>query len=215
MMFGKLAAAARLAHKYEFSEVLRQATVHIRSLFPSKFQDWVDNEIKRAETLLPHDAIEAIILFRSLSLNAMLPPAFYLASQLHASTILEGTSRVDGVSVMLAPEDIARCLELKGVCIKASATAHEAVFGADTGKLCTRLFGSCSKALSAAGARCRSEALNGDPLGDVLGEFLEKAVADRSVKICDACRDKCEEIERDEREKFWSRLPRIVRDQQV
>ena len=205
MKLSKLAAAARLAQKYEFPDIFTQATQCLLTLFPEKFEDWVAKESERASQLLPSDAIEAIVLFRSLSLDAMLPSAFYLASQVPTSTILNGTKRADGVPVQLYQQDIARCLGLKSECMRASATAYEAVFGVNTGKACKRWFGSCEKALKAASARYRLAALHGDPLGRALRELVERAGEDRSAGICDGCWARCIEIEWEERAKIWSR----------
>ncbi|KAH9940221.1 uncharacterized protein BXZ73DRAFT_43210 [Epithele typhae] len=213
--FSDLASATRLAHKYTISSVLDQSFERLRTFFPSTLDEWDEHEALRAPSspsFSPQNAIEAVILFRSLPPTspavAMLPTALYLAAQVPPALLFRGTWRADGTLEKLGDHAgvAEEVLTLHTSLIRHAVAAHSAVYD---GAPKAGLFHSCGAALERAEKDFRQAAVHGDPLSRALRDEIEGLAGDK-YKICEFCVKELRRREREYRMKIWGELRGVI-----
>ncbi|TBU52445.1 hypothetical protein BD310DRAFT_940235 [Dichomitus squalens] len=217
--FADLAAAARLAHKYDTSRVLNEATTRLQQLFPPSFEVWDANaRIRASKRFRPDDAIEAVNLCRALGRrdggDDMFPAAVYLCSQLELGHLLRGHRRADGTLEKLDVGELELCLVLKETSVKSAADMAVKLYAGRVSANCSGGFwiNACMRIL--AGARQGpamsqrfTKALRGDPLGEWLRDEIDAAA---KAGLCSSCTRMLRYRERDLRKAFWEKLPGLV-----
>ena len=112
----ELFAVARLAHKYEMDELLRQAMACFKAYYTSRFDVWDkqgqlgDVPFDLCERDTPFYAIGVINLARLTDNISMLPLAFYDCCSL-GGRVMQGWTHPDGTVEHLSPEDLERFID--------------------------------------------------------------------------------------------------------
>ncbi|TBU41575.1 hypothetical protein BD309DRAFT_964953 [Dichomitus squalens] len=217
--FADLAAAARLAHKYDISRVLNEATARLQQLFPPSFEAWDANaKIRASKRFRPEDAIEAVNLCRALGRrdggDDMLPAALYLCSQLEPGKLLRGHRRADKTLEKLDMDDVELCLDLKKTFVENAADMAVKLHAGNVSENCRGGFwkNTCRSLLAQVRQGSMMSMVFKDALGgDPLGESLRKGInAMEEVGLCASCATMLRNRERDLRKAFWEKLPGLV-----
>ncbi|OJT03565.1 hypothetical protein TRAPUB_5741 [Trametes pubescens] len=120
--FAKLAAIARIAHKYQADTVATDALDRIEQFFLPRTKHWVNfvhpwdeclakAQVRYALTLAPEDAVQAVNLAHLFDKPLMLPLALYMCCLLGPLKLRNGVQREDGALEKLSDEDFVRCMD--------------------------------------------------------------------------------------------------------
>ena len=207
MTFSVLAALARLAHKYEVSEILAGATCRLQKFFSRRlvairagqysgsYEEW-------AVPIEATKAIEAVNLFRTLgsAYNDSLAPAFYLCCGLDFGALLRGLPREDGAIEKLGESDVRLCFRLKNLVAKEDRALAMITGSRDVycryGNVCGVWVQEHIKSVE--------ESIGGMMCGKPLGlEYGPQAGGFR----CGSCQEAIMKETGERRKKFWDALP--------
>ncbi|KAI0833883.1 hypothetical protein BC628DRAFT_1345951 [Trametes gibbosa] len=120
--FARLAAIARLAHKYQADALAAAAFERIEMFFTAQQNPWVKDlaytwkdglESRKEECALElkhNDAMEAVNLARLFEKPLMLPLALYMCCVLDSYLLRNGVPREDGTLEKLSDDDFGRCM---------------------------------------------------------------------------------------------------------
>ncbi|KAI0750335.1 hypothetical protein C8Q80DRAFT_1270061 [Daedaleopsis nitida] len=182
LSFGHLAAAARLAQKYEVHFVLEETKS------PSSLGTQGTTAAFHA-----NDAIEAVNLFRTVSWSDTLPSAIYLCCQLPPAVLLSGHPRADGTLERLSNADV----ELYWTLQKRFITQARAI--------ATKVF-ACEPKSARAHAE-KDDAWQADPLGGLRLTRRKHLYG----SVCAECARTLDERAEVEGKAYWEELVNIGR----
>ncbi|KAI0738298.1 hypothetical protein C8Q80DRAFT_1222567 [Daedaleopsis nitida] len=212
-------AVARLAHKYEVDELLRQAIACLKTYYTDRFDVWdhkaqsgkIPLELSEDET--PFYAIGVIALARLTDTPSMLPLAFYDCCALGGS-ICHGWKHEDGTIERLSPHDLERYFD--GSVALANRAVRSTLQFLDTGStMCSTSnfnFGdeiSCQRALARLKEKLRSRAavVRGDA---ALHSMMDiRSLAQDAAQLCQRCRTELTQHDRNTRKAIWAELPSL------
>ncbi|KAL1938106.1 hypothetical protein VTO73DRAFT_11935 [Trametes versicolor] len=112
LTFDQVSSVIRIAHKYEISDVQRQALDVLKIWFPSDFDAFDAWRTSPPEGLKKTHAIAAVNIARLTNTPDILPLALYMCVTLRGY-ILNGWRRQDGTIEHLDSEDLRRCLNAR------------------------------------------------------------------------------------------------------
>ena len=215
--FTAVSAMLRLGTKYQIYFLRADAIRRLEEYFPaqrSKFQNrWTtpgalqESENFTASSIqmeLSH-CIPTIDLARSHDLPHLLPPAFYLCSQLSLDVIFDGHIDSDGLTWKLSKEDMKRCLEGQQS-LRAMAVAQKAfIIKAKESPDC-RMRVVCGMYLS----HGRDQFLTVPAVQNEVNCLLNASSA-KALELCSDCTRHYDEIQEASRNAMWARLAELFR----
>ncbi|KAF7305269.1 BTB domain-containing protein [Mycena chlorophos] len=207
--FAVVAGVLRLSHKYEVASLLRRAIVHISTLFPTTLAGWQIRDTNSAAWEPLATSKDVIVLARQLSMDWLLPFAFYEAY------------RVADEMGMLEDEEIARddlyrwiigCRILPDEVSKMLSFLWDPIAGCSfdvnnpDSVRCARRRQAARRAAERGRTFSTTESLRG-PL-EIWRNNDWSVVAE---KVCPSCLTEMKARHATAQQEFWSRLPAIFR----
>ncbi|EPT05798.1 hypothetical protein FOMPIDRAFT_1039557 [Fomitopsis schrenkii] len=203
-----LAYRIRVAHKYGFSEILKDSLEELKRLYPSTLADW--------EKIPHHDsarAITAVKLARLTNTLSILPSAVYSCCQIDEAVLLKGAAHPDGTVDVLSRNDLVMCMKARTQFTRLRIVYAMEVFRPYVLKCpaCPNLI--CKGELNTMlvdvlAEHTRVEDKDAGLLGrwgDVVDAYVQKTKGPR--KICEQCLTRVRKTISDLRKDEWEKLP--------
>ncbi|KAM5539630.1 hypothetical protein V8D89_006739 [Ganoderma adspersum] len=204
--FHQISAIIRLAHKYNFPDLLDQTITLLQQHFTSDFDIWNDNPVQYAS-----ESIAVINLARLVGIPSLLPSAFYMCAALHGA-ILDGFEREDKSVEYLSQEDVKRCMNGWNKLVEASLALIVHIFS---------LTANPSRA-DACDRRIKCPVALHAMMGDAVAECMQSSVSalaswgpfiqhnfPRDVQLCENCKQAAVDRDYTARRRLWEELPAI------
>ena len=224
MTFSVLAALARLSHKYQLDQLLAAAIHRLKRTFSTQLDAYERSGgfcTRSPLKLRCYDAIEALNLFRLLDRPEMIPVALYECCQYGPAFLLQGITRVDGITrENLSPSGLELCFQVTTELVRAtvrlltelceSYTAR--LLQASTSPNCSSP-GLCLNGLKVLLDKCHEDLCDcifPDPLGMHYVETLDSVLCDEEL-VCGACEDVFRAEYSRLRKNVWASLPRLMK----
>lgn len=209
----ELFAVARLAHKYEVDDLLRQTISCFRTYYTTSFDVWntkgqsgdVPFEVSQEES--PFYAIGVINLARLTNNPSMLPLAFYDCSSL-GGKVVNGWRCPDGTVEHLSSEDLKRCFD-GCIALVNRATRRHSKFLDSTYCMSLKQVSSCKSALLAMKQKLDGRVVfaRGE---DALHSFMQLASLKPHLSgICESCSRALFNADLAARRTIWAEIPSL------
>lgn len=127
----------RLGSKYQVDHVREEAILRLRRCFPNTLSAFPARNVYLQDPgfsiseglfLRKKDAIGVVNLARAFDLDFLLPPAFYLCSQLDYDELVDGVSDDCGGTMRLSSHDLKICLKGRSLLTKADIRSLRPLF---------------------------------------------------------------------------------------
>ncbi|KAJ7762633.1 hypothetical protein B0H16DRAFT_1311684 [Mycena metata] len=203
--FDTIAGIIRLSKKYEVGSLRKRALIHLSSAFPMTREEFPASP---SWTLPPTQWIRVILLAREMSLDWILPTAFYqLLENPTPSQLVDGIN-IDGVQFELAPQDRLRAIEQSIViCRRASAEIVYSLWGPAHMVGCYH-YNTKQRASSCSTGRLESRKVVETRMKEnVFPMNLWTAEYFTAMDVCNGCRYKMQPAHQEAVDVFWAGLP--------